>query len=98
MMDQNRKHTVETALQKVKDPEIGLDIVKLNLIRGISEDIEGIKILMTLTSPFCPFADSLIGLVEKEVSKIEGAGLVRVDITFDPPWEPSPELRETLGL
>ncbi|MCK9351415.1 MAG: metal-sulfur cluster assembly factor [Candidatus Paceibacterota bacterium] len=86
------------ALRKVKDPELGLDIVELNLIRSVKIDQEGVEILMTLTSPFCPFADSLIGDVEKEVGKIDGAGLVRVEITFDPPWEPSEELKEKLGL
>jgi metal-sulfur cluster biosynthetic enzyme len=86
------------ALKKVKDPEIGFDIVELGLIRKITSDSEGTEILMTLTSPFCPFADSLIGQVEKEVGKIDGAGLVRVEITFDPPWEPTAELKEKLGL
>ena len=86
------------ALKKVKDPEIGLDIVELGLIRKITPDNDGTEILMTLTSPFCPFADSLITQVEKEVGKLDGAGLVRVEITFDPPWKPSPELKEKLGL
>lgn len=86
------------ALKKVKDPELGLDIVELNLIRKITPDDVGVEILMTLTSPFCPFADSLIGQVEKEVGKLDGVGLVRVEITFDPPWEPSEELKEKLGL
>ncbi len=86
------------ALKKIKDPEIGLDIVELGLIRKISPDEEGVEILMTLTSPFCPFADTIIGQVEKEVGKLDGSGLVRVEITFDPPWEPTPELKEKLGL
>jgi metal-sulfur cluster biosynthetic enzyme len=97
------------ALRNVKDPEIGLDIVELGLIRKITIDDEeelaprslwrsGVEILMTLTSPFCPFADSLIAQVEKEAGKIYGAGQIRVEITFDPPWEPAPELKEKLGL
>jgi metal-sulfur cluster biosynthetic enzyme len=86
------------ALKNVKDPEIGLDIVELGLIRKITPDDSGVEILMTLTSPFCPFADSLITQVEKEVGKTDGAGTVRVEITFDPPWEPTPELKEKLGL
>ncbi|MCX6736075.1 MAG: iron-sulfur cluster assembly protein [Candidatus Parcubacteria bacterium] len=86
------------SLRKVKDPEINLDIVELGLIRKITLDEEGVEILMTLTSPFCPFADTLIGQVEKEVGKLDGAGLVRVEITFDPPWEPTLELKEKLGL
>jgi metal-sulfur cluster biosynthetic enzyme len=92
------ENTILEALKKVKDPEIGLDIVELGLIRKITPDNDGVEIIMTLTSPFCPFADSLIGQVEKEVGKIDGAGLVKVEITFDPPWEPTPELKEKLGL
>jgi len=92
------KEQILEALAKVKDPELGLDIVELGLIRKITPDEEGVEILMTLTSPFCPFADKLIGQVEKEVGKLDDAGLVRVEITFDPPWEPTPELKEKLGL
>ncbi|MFA5830998.1 MAG: metal-sulfur cluster assembly factor [Candidatus Paceibacterota bacterium] len=92
------KEKITAALKNVKDPEIGLDIVELGLIRKITPDDEGVEILMTLTSPFCPFADSLITQVEKEVRKLDGAGAVRVEITFDPPWEPTPELKEKLGL
>lgn len=92
----NEKQILD-ALRKVKDPEIGLDIVELGLIRKITPGETETEILMTLTSPFCPFADSLIGQVEKEVGKL-GAGLVKVEITFDPPWEPTKDLREKLGL
>lgn len=94
----NNKEQIAESLKKVKDPELGLDIVELGLIRKITQDDEGVEILMTLTSPFCPFADTLIGQVEKEVGKLDGTGLVRVEITFDPPWEPTPELKEKLGL
>jgi len=93
-----RKEQILETLKNVKDPELGLDIVELGLIRKITPDDEGVEILMTLTSPFCPFADKLIGQVEKEVGKLNDAGLVRVEITFDPPWEPTPELKEKLGL
>jgi metal-sulfur cluster biosynthetic enzyme len=92
-----KEETLE-ALKNVKDPEIGLDIVELGLVRKITPGENETEILMTLTSPFCPFADSLIGQVEKEVGKLNGAGLVKVEITFDPPWEPTAELKEKLGL
>lgn len=92
------ENTILEALKNVKDPELGLDIVELGLIRKITPDDDGVEILMTLTSPFCPFADSLIGQVEKEVGKLDDAGLIKVEITFDPPWEPTLELKEKLGL
>lgn len=90
--------TILDTLTHVKDPELGIDLIELGLIRKITIDEEGVEILMTLTSPFCPFADTLIGQVEKEIGKLQDSGAVRVEITFDPPWEPSDELKEKLGL
>ncbi|MCR4330273.1 MAG: metal-sulfur cluster assembly factor [Patescibacteria group bacterium] len=94
---------IHEKLKEIKDPELGIDIITLGLIRAISMDdsqktgVPGVEILMTLTSPFCPFADELIAQIE---SAIEGLGFedVRVELTFDPPWEPGPDLREMLGV
>ena len=84
---------IQEKLKEIKDPELGIDIITLGLIRAIKLDdrqktgVPGVEILMTLTSPFCPFADELIAQIE---STIEGLGFldVRVELTFDPPWEP----------
>ncbi len=94
---------IQEKLKEIKDPELGIDIITLGLIRAIKLDdrqktgVRGAEILMTLTSPFCPFADELIAQIEDTV---EGLGFedVRVELTFDPPWEPGPELREILGV
>lgn len=94
---------IHEKLKEIKDPELGIDIITLGLIRAINVDdsqktgVPGVEILMTLTSPFCPFADELIAHIE---SAIEGLGFedVRVELTFDPPWEPGPLLREMLGV
>lgn len=93
----NQEIITET-LRTVKDPELGLDIVSLGLVRKVTLDDDGVEVLMTLTSPFCPFADELIESVEKEVGKLADSGDVRVEITFDPPWEPPQEVKEALGL
>lgn len=85
-------------LKLVKDPEIGIDIVTLSLVRDIKIDEDGVEILMTLTTPFCPFADELIQDVEKKIGELPDAGDVRVEITFDPPWEPPEEVKAMLGL
>lgn len=85
-------------LKNVKDPELGLDVVTLGLVRNVTVDEDGVEVLMTLTSPFCPFADKLIKDVEREVGKLKNSGDVRVEITFDPPWEPSQEVKNVLGL
>ncbi|MBI2120571.1 MAG: metal-sulfur cluster assembly factor [Parcubacteria group bacterium] len=92
------KTIITEKLKTVKDPELGLDIVSLGLIRGVKIDDDGVEVLMTLTSPFCPFADELIQSVEKAVGKLQNSGDVRVEITFDPPWEPPQEVKEALGL
>lgn len=86
-------------LKLVKDPEIGLDVWTLGLIYKITIDEEGVEILMTLTTPFCPFADDLIADVEKKVGELGYAeGDVRVELTFEPAWEPSEEVRMMLGV
>jgi len=90
------KEQIFEALKKVKDPEIGIDIVRLGLIRDVKIDDDGVEILMTLTSPFCPFADKIVQEAEREVKRIEGSGDVRVEITFDPPWEPPEEIKAML--
>lgn len=93
---------IRERLKSVKDPELDLDIVTLGLIRGIvvDEDKTGAEITMTLTSPFCPFANELIEDVEEKTGELFGntEGSVRVEITFDPPWEPPAGVREMLGL
>jgi metal-sulfur cluster biosynthetic enzyme len=86
-------------LKLVKDPEIGIDIWTLGLIYKITIDEEGVEILMTLTTPFCPFADDLIADVEKKVGELGyEEGDVRVELTFEPAWEPSEEVRMMLGV
>lgn len=99
MPDKNiNKAIVTEQLKTVKDPELGLDIISLGLVREVTIDEDGVEVLMTLTSPFCPFADELIQSVEKEVGKLPDSGDVRVEITFDPPWEPPEEIKDALGL
>lgn len=102
MPDKNiTKEIITEKLRAVKDPELGLDIISLGLVREVTIDDDGVEVLMTLTSPFCPFADELIQSVEKEVGQlflVPDSGDVRVEITFDPPWEPPEEIKDALGL
>jgi metal-sulfur cluster biosynthetic enzyme len=89
-------------LKTIKDPELGIDVWTLGLVYKITIDDEGIEILMTLTSPFCPFADELIKQVEQTLAKLfdpkDKISAVRVELTFEPAWEPSEELRMQLGV
>lgn len=84
-------------LKTVKDPELGIDVWTLGLIYKINIDEEGIEVLMTLTSPLCPFANELIESVENAVNSLN-EGEARVEITFEPAWQPSDELKAMLGL
>ncbi|MBL6449202.1 SUF system Fe-S cluster assembly protein [Fulvivirga sp. 29W222] len=75
------------ALKTVYDPEIPVDIYELGLIYEISvHPVNNVYILMTLTSPNCPAAESIPTEVEQSVKKIEGVNDVNVEITFDPPY------------
>ena len=81
-------------LHTIPDPEMGVSVADLGLIYDVSltEHEEGktnVHILMTLTSPACPLADTFDELVGGAVRKIEAVGKVRVEITFDPPWNMS---------
>ncbi|MBI2118581.1 MAG: SUF system Fe-S cluster assembly protein [Elusimicrobia bacterium] len=77
-------------LKSCYDPEIPVDIYALGLIYKIQTDPSGkVNIEMTLTSPQCPVAGSLPPEVERKVKTIEGVSEVRVEVVWDPPWEPN---------
>ncbi len=90
------KEQIIEELTTVKDPELGMDIYSLGLIYNIAIGEDGIDILMTLTTPFCPYGDEIIGGVEKSLEKFGNE--VRVDITFEPEWVLSEDLKISLGL
>ena len=83
----NLGDNVVKKLKGIYDPEIPVDIYELGLIYDvmINEDNE-VKILMTLTSPNCPVAESLPREVEEKVQTIDEVKSCEVEITFDPPW------------
>ena len=74
-------------LKSIFDPAIPVDIYELGLIYDVfvNEDNE-VKILMTLTSPNCPVAESLPQEVEEKIRSIDEVKTAEVEITFDPPW------------
>ena len=78
------------ALKTVYDPEIPSDIYELGLIYKIDvADDRAVAIEMTLTTPNCPSAQELPTMVENAVASVPGVGEVKVDIVWDPPWDPS---------
>ena len=93
---------VVSILKTIYDPEIPVDIYELGLIYDVfvNEDYN-VKIIMTLTSPNCPVAETLPKEVEEKVDSIESIKSAKVEITFDPPWNKdlmSEEAKLELGL
>ena len=84
------KDDLVAALKTVFDPEIPVDIYELGLIYRLDVDPErNIEVDMTLTAPGCPVAGDMPGWVENAVSSVPGVGQVKVNLVFDPPWDPS---------
>lgn len=80
---------VRRALQEVIDPELGVNIVDLGLVRRIDLDGGDVRITMVMTSPACPLRDYLQDLVESTVTaQVAGAQSVTVEIVDEPPWTP----------
>jgi len=72
------------------DPEIPVNIYELGLIYGVTINEEhDVHVLMTLTSPSCPVAETLPPDVEQKIASVEGVKSAKVEITFEPPWEQS---------
>ena len=89
-------------LKSIYDPEIPVDIYELGLIYDVfvNEDND-VKILMTLTTPNCPVAETLPVEVEDKVKSLKMVNDAEVDITFDPPWTQdlmSEEAKLELGM
>lgn len=89
-------------LETVFDPEIPVNIYELGLIYNIKLDDEGnVDIMMTLTSPACPVAESLPGEVREKVKSIEDIKEVNINLVWEPPWNKdmmSEEAKLNLGF
>lgn len=95
------KEQVIDVLKKVYDPEIQYDIWSLGLVYNIEIEGNNVKILMTLTSPMCPYGPALMDDVRRQVSAIEGVGEVQIELTFNPVWNPekmTEEAKIALGI
>ncbi len=89
-------------LKTIYDPEIPVDIYELGLIYDVMVNTDyDVKILMTLTTPNCPVAESLPREVEERVKTLDTVKDCEVEITFDPPWTQelmSEEAKLELGM
>ncbi len=89
-------------LKTIFDPEIPVDIYELGLIYDVFvNESRDVKILMTLTSPNCPVAETLPMEVKEKVGSINSVNDVEIELTFDPPWDKdmmSEEAKLELGM
>ncbi|PZW41769.1 MULTISPECIES: SUF system Fe-S cluster assembly protein [Mesonia] len=93
---------VVKVIKTIYDPEIPVDIYELGLIYDVfvNENYD-VKVLMTLTTPNCPVAESLPQEVEEKIKSIDKVNDAEVEITFDPPWTQdlmSEEAKLELGM
>lgn len=96
------EQSVIGALKKVYDPEIPVNIYDLGLVYSVVVGDGGaVNVTMTLTAPACPVAGTLPGEVERVVRSVEGVSEAKVDLVWDPPWNPgmmSKMARVMLGM
>lgn len=92
---------IET-LKTIFDPEIPVNIYELGLIYEVKVDDDlNAYVLMTLTTPNCPVAESLPAEVKERVSQIDGINEATIELTFEPPWDSemlSDEAKLELGM
>ncbi len=95
---------VREALRVVEDPEIGISIVDLGLLRAIEVDDESgdVKVALTLTSPMCPIGPQLMAAVKECALRLPGVARAQVELVWRPPWDPrldaSDEVKAELGI
>ena len=93
---------IVSVLETVYDPEIPVNIYELGMIYEIKiKDDANVDIVMTLTSPACPVAESLPGEVREKVKSVEEVNEVNVELVWDPPWNQdmmSEEAKLSLGF
>jgi FeS assembly SUF system protein len=93
---------IVTALKEIYDPEIPVNIYDLGLIYAVEvSDEAAVNVIMTLTTPHCPVAESMPGEVELRVASVPGVRDCEVNLVWDPPWDMakmSDEAKLELGM
>ena len=96
--NKKNKKLIDSVFTKVIDPELNIDIWTLGLIYGVEHN-SGLHIKMTFTSPMCPYGPMLLEDITKNLVKL-GYKKKEIDlqVVFDPPWTPTQDLRDMLGV
>ena len=80
---------IREVMKQVEDPDLGVNVVDLGLLYGVSLDEHGKVILdMTLTSPSCPLTEQILGDSQGAVFPLDGVSSVDINWVWDPPWSP----------
>lgn len=77
------------ALRWIIDPEIGVDIVTLGLVYGVTIERGDIRIAMTMTTRGCPLHATITEAVNDAIRWLDGVGAVTVEVVWEPPWHPA---------
>lgn len=85
-------------LKAIYDPELYIDIYTLGLIYGVEIKESTVNIRMTFTSVACPAGAQLVEQVQERIKDIDGVEAVHVEVVFQPPWEPSEDLKAMMGI
>ncbi len=95
--DSLTKEDLVEVFKGYEDPELHIDVWTLGLIYNMEILGDTVKILLTFTSPMCPFGPQMVDELTRRI-KEKGVEHVELNITFEPPWQPSEELRTALGV
>ncbi|OGD98625.1 hypothetical protein A3A49_02135 [Candidatus Curtissbacteria bacterium RIFCSPLOWO2_01_FULL_38_11b] len=85
-------------LRQCLDPELGINIIDLGLVYGVSIESSRVNILMTLTTPGCPLDSYFVKDITSKLKSLKGISDVSVELTFDPLWSPSKMSQESQDL
>jgi metal-sulfur cluster biosynthetic enzyme len=93
------KEEIDEVLSNFMDPELGIDLMTLGLIYKVEfdEKKQDLKITMTFTTPLCPYGPQIVGDLKGRFRAL-GIKDPVIEVVFDPPWEPSEEVRAMLGV
>ncbi len=92
-----KEELIEDVFKKYVDPELGIDIWTLGLVYNVEIKDDTVKLLLTFTSPLCPYGPQMVEEL-KEMIINKRAQDVEIEVTFEPPWQPSEELKEMMGM
>jgi metal-sulfur cluster biosynthetic enzyme len=95
------KQDVMKALEKCIDPELGISLVDMGFIYGVSVKADQVHVKMTLSNPGCPMQRMMLADIERSVKSLDGVNKVEVELVWEPKWTPeriSKKARKKIGF